>query len=101
MDIFRGFVRKPEDWCEGPLERLVIHRPTHSIFEYYARPDKPRDAFLEFHDFHARLVHVCDEHPYPNAAELSVLCREAVAVGLFYLGLGGPLDDGDPGCLPS
>ncbi|HYM98947.1 MAG TPA: hypothetical protein VET25_04325 [Aestuariivirgaceae bacterium] len=80
-------VRQPEDWQPCELKTLVRHLPTHTIFELYPVSHKQPDDVLELADFCSRLVHVCEGYSAPPPHERTRLCREAVLMGLHYLGL--------------
>jgi hypothetical protein len=91
---FRYAVREPDDWCQSPTKSLVLHWPTDALFVVYisqtswsiSRKRFPRDAFLKLEDFAALLMCVCGNRIGPKGYELERLRREAVVMGLSYLG---------------
>jgi hypothetical protein len=83
---FRYAVREPDDWCKGPKKTLVLHRPTHAYFVLYPRTRLQADAFLKPEDFDAFLMCVCDGRTGPFGFELERPRREAVIMGLSFLG---------------
>ena len=82
-------VRKPSDWTAGSRASLVQHGSTKTVFEILARPDLSPDDVLTLQDFRARLVH--GGAAAPAAADLEVLCGEAVLMALFLIGLAWPV----------
>ena len=80
-------VREPQDWQPCEQKTLVRHVPTHAIFEFYPREDMQPQEFLELEDFRVALVHLCPGHPHPCSFEYRILCREAILMGLHFLGL--------------
>jgi hypothetical protein len=67
-------------------DSLVMHRPIDAFFVVYPRKRLPRDAFLKLEDFDALLMCVLDGAIGPWGFELERLRREAVVIGLSYLG---------------
>jgi hypothetical protein len=82
-----GTVRKPSDWHVCGTASLVRHGPTRTVYHIHTRPGLPGNGYLTLEDFYPRLVHVCEGAPRPCGAVLEVLRREAVLMGLHFLGL--------------
>lgn len=80
-------VREAGDWQPCEPKCFVRHVPTRSMFEFYPIPGTPPDRPLGLEDFEARLAHVCDGCPVPPAAELEILGREALLMGLHFIGM--------------
>ncbi|MFO1097891.1 MAG: hypothetical protein U1E81_06345 [Xanthobacteraceae bacterium] len=80
-------VREARDWEPCEPKCFVRHLPTQAMFEFYPVPGTPPDKPLELGDFEARLAHVCDGYPVPPAAELEILGREALLMGLHFIGM--------------
>jgi hypothetical protein len=80
-------VREARDWCPCEPWSFVCHVPTRAMFEFYPAPGVPLDKPLELEDWEVRLAHVCEGYPVPLAAELEILGREALLMGLHFIGL--------------
>lgn len=81
------WVREPRDWWPCEPKCFVHYVPTRAMFEFYPVPGTPPDKPLDLEDFEARLAHICEGYPVPSAAELEKLGREALLMGLHFIGL--------------
>lgn len=88
-------VREARDWEPCEPKCFVRHVPTGAMFEFYPVPGTPPDSPLELEDFEARLAHVCEGYPVPPAAELEILGREALLMGLHFIGMVTLLEGSD------
>ncbi|WP_040620657.1 hypothetical protein [Rhodovulum sp. PH10] len=80
-------IRAPGDWWPCEPKICVFHVPTRVMFELSPRPHKQPDDTLELTDFRTRLAHLCEGASVPDAVELQRLGKEALLMGLRYIGL--------------
>lgn len=80
-------IREARDWMPCEPKIFVFHVPTRAMFELFPDPAKGPEDALELTDFRTRLVHLCEGASVPEPPELQKLGKEALLMGLRYIGL--------------
>jgi hypothetical protein len=85
-----GVLYAPEEWSSIEGSRMMRHKPTHTVFEIECDDVAMERGEATVFEFSARLVHVCDSHAVPSAAEQAPLARAAIAIFLQEIGAWKP-----------